>query len=425
MAKKTMPSIEEQSQIDNLLRSYHQAAKELNASWDSSLYRAKFFDALNRFYASFQKIQELTQHPGFEEFRASTLEAILQKHEDFVNQAQHNLIKQLEEIKKDFQKTLQRFEHAHDHEIYYTYADDDYPRSRFDSLSAYHASIEMNYNSDFSHEKDDFLKIKNNVYFKEVLNNLAFSDTFQKLTRDMEDIFDKILSVQDKTKKQIQQLKLLPHRVKVVLSLIKHSQAFDENDLITSNVLKYLPSIIACLEKEKDTEGNPLCTQEQLKAAQNRIYKIIHTASFPLKVHHAGRIMIACLLAIVLTPASLILTIPWIIKRKKDTVIEQRIFRENDYAELEQHGSGVESEKQGLFNRQHELRKVVKSKSGTVKILMRSEQAIRLDGWIARKNNSKQNKLLPNESFFTRSKTREKATIEKRSKALARSNFLH
>jgi hypothetical protein len=159
-------------------------------------------------------------------------------------------------------------------------------------------------------------------------------------------------------------------------------------------------------------DGNNLFTNEKLKSEKSHLYTA-YNDSKNLRNDHHRRIAVAFVLAIVLLP-SLFFTIPWIIKKKRETLLERREVSTVDYENIKQLRQGYfpksENNQSILFNAQGELKADKNESPGKVTLTMLSEQAKRFDCWLKIK---KEGKVLSHEqaSFFRNSKQTSEANI--------------
>lgn len=261
-----------------------------------------------------------------------------------------------------------------------------------------------------------------NKQLGEMLDKVSADVSF--MWGDLKDKTSRFIQIRDAIRDQIKDLEKpleeairfnqfkLP--VKLLYSFIKHQRPEDFHFMMkhigADKLIEELPVLF-----RKISNLDPIAFKdEDLTRAYTQIYTSKEVAD-ALKRNHRIRVGIAVALFFVFTPFSLAFTIPWILNKRNETLIEKVTFQGDDYADLRalRHRESLINKKNGIFNSQYELKKVVTiSDNGETAVWMRKEQAVRLKKWIEIKNKNPGTTHIihlsdQSETFFKKSKERE------------------
>lgn len=255
---------------------------------------------------------------------------------------------------------------------------------------------------------------------KQFLNDLQLANRAIEYQKNVNEIL-KIITTSEELLTKANCIRKLSWHEKLVYNFAKYQTDDDFNFMVehigAANLIKELPVLF---KKVSDLDHISLAT---LQNAYTKIYTSPEITAALKKQHHI-RIGVALALSLILTPLSLAFTIPWILYKRNETLIEKITFKPTEYAELKYFKSSTSKTKSSLFNKQGQLRKIVDAtnENGSTDVFMRKEQANRLKKWIKLKKEhlAFYQPSIKEKTFFQNSKNREKTTIDKIRSRLSR-----
>lgn len=213
---------------------------------------------------------------------------------------------------------------------------------------------------------------------------------------------------------------------KVISSYIRHREKNIDPAYLAYIVdhisIQKISAIFNILSERKDLKEKNIYTTDQLKAAQTAIYTAI-THSIKLKLKAAGRIALAVIAAFILTPVSLYFTVPWIVRRKEETLLEKRRISKTDHQRMKKIHKKYYAQKSqnSLFNIQGELKSLKKDlPNEKIEVIMAHAQAARFDHWKKMLKNVNLGIDTHHQTFFDNSKTASKQVIEQHTSRILR-----
>lgn len=246
---------------------------------------------------------------------------------------------------------------------------------------------------------------------KQFLNDLQLANQAKEYQKNVKEIL-KIITTSEERLTKANCIRQLSWHEKLVYNFAKYQTDDDFNYMMkhigAANLIKELPVLF---KKVSDLDHISHAT---LQNAYTKIYTSPEITAALKKQHHI-RIGVALALSLILTPLSLAFTIPWILYKRNETLIEKITFKPTEYAELKYFKSSTSKTKSSLFNKQGQLRKIVDAtnENGSTDVFMRKEQANRLKKWIKLKKEhlAFYQPSIKEKTFFENSKTREKNKI--------------